>query len=181
MVDYKKTKIYYIAVGNDKYYGHTTQLLCERKKGHKRDAKRRPNTKLYQSITDAGLSYTEIKLVWVEDYPCDTKEQALARERYYVEQFATLNTEIPGRTKKEYREANKDAMVKKRKDYYENNKEKERERKAKFYAENKEAILQKYHENNEEKNAKRRARYALKDKDALNAARREKRANSQQS
>lgn len=200
MVNYNNTKIYYIPVGNDRYYGHTTQKLCQRKRGHKGDMKRFPSYKLYTAIKDAGMTESDIHLVWVEDYPCERKEQAEARERYYIEQYATLNMVVPTRTWKERYEANKELISQKRKDYrvenreefsrkqkeyYVNNLEKESERKAKFYAENKEVILQKYHEGKEEHNAKRRARYALKDKEALNAIRREKsalkRANAQQS
>lgn len=180
MVNYNNTKIYYIPVGDDRYYGHTTQRLCERKKGHKRDSKRRPDSKLYKALRDAKISDDDIQLIWVENFPCNTKEEALARERFYVEQYATLNIEIPGRTKKEYREANKELMAQKQKQYYETNKVRESQRKAKFYEENKQAILEKYQMNKDLINARRKARYEA-NKDEINRRRREKKAEKQQS
>lgn len=148
MVNYQNTKIYYIPVGaNDRYYGHTTQPLCNRKAVHKADFKNHPNIKLYKTIKDAGLIESDIELIWVEDYPCERKEQALARERYYIEQYATLNTVLPCRTHTEYYEDNKIDIIQRKQLYYENNKEeilekqkiyrvenaeKERERAAKY-------------------------------------------------
>ena len=34
--------------------------------------------------------------------PCDRKEQLLARERHWIETAPNINSQIPGRTKKEY-------------------------------------------------------------------------------
>ena len=79
-------------VNGTNYFGHTTQPLCKRRQGHIADFKNHPNRKVYKSMREAGLSADDIELIWVEDFPCETKEQAKARERYYIENFGTLNT-----------------------------------------------------------------------------------------
>ena len=40
----------------------------------------------------------------VENYPCNTKEELMAREGHYIRERATLNHMIAGRTEKEWRE-----------------------------------------------------------------------------
>jgi hypothetical protein len=100
--DYSKTVIYRIAVGNDTYYGHTTQPLHKRSYYHKKALTQYPNRKLYKAMRDAGMNEDDIDLVWVEDYPCHNIYQAKARERYWIESKGTLNTIVPTRTKKEY-------------------------------------------------------------------------------
>ena len=187
MVNYKKTKIYYIPIGDERYYGHTTQSLCRRKAGHVFDSKRYPDYKLYKAIANAGMKQDDINLIWVEDYPCETKEQAEARERYYIEKYATLNTMIPQRTWKEYYEQNKELIAEKKKEYrkenkerlaekwktfYNNNKEKESARKAEFYKQNADKLREKYHQNKEAIKIARRERYE-QNKEAINAKRRE--------
>lgn len=192
MVNYSNTKIYYILVGNERYYGHTTQKLCERKGGHKRDFHKHPNAKLYKTMRDAGMTENDIQLVLVEDFPCERKEQAEARERYYIEQYATLNMVIPTRTRQEYRNVNSemererrakwktenpkkvreiqakwyiknaDKVRERMKTYRAENVGKIRERKAQYRAENKDILHQKYELNKDKYNATRREKYALK-------------------
>ena len=53
-----------------------------------------------------GIDNCEI--VWIEDYPCERKEQLTARERYYIENINCVNKLIPGRTNHEYYEANEE-------------------------------------------------------------------------
>jgi hypothetical protein len=85
--NYLTTKIYYIPVGNDRYYGYTTQDLSKRKGGHLSYLKN-SDAKLYVAAREANVS---IQLILVEEFPCNNLDEALAREGYWIEQFGTLN------------------------------------------------------------------------------------------
>jgi hypothetical protein len=58
------------------------------------------------------LENNDYSIVLLEDYPCETKDQLLARERYYIENNICVNKIITTRTPKEYREKNKDKLQK---------------------------------------------------------------------
>lgn len=113
MPDYKKTKIYYIEVGNDRYYGHTTQRLCSRKAGHIQYGLKHPTQRVYKAILDAGMNIQDLTLTLVEHYPCNSKQEAILRERYYIKKFSTLNQAIPLRSRKEYYQDNKEVIKEK--------------------------------------------------------------------
>lgn len=55
-----------------------------------------------------------MKIVLLEDYPCEDKEQLLKRERHYIESLICVNKRIPSRPQKEYkklyREKNKESI-----------------------------------------------------------------------
>ena len=161
MPNYQLTKIYYIPIGdNDRYYGHTTQQLCARKAEHKRCFEQKPDRKVYKKMYEMGMTADDIELILVEGFPCDNVEQARARERYWIENFGTLNVRIPTRTVQEWRGDNKEYMKKWREDnndqireqrrkYRENNKEQIKENRKKDYDKNKERELEyqkKYYE-----------------------------------
>lgn len=110
MPDYGKTKIYYIQVLGKRYYGATTSSLRARKNGHKGDAKRHPQVRLYQEIKESNVSWDEIELVLVENYPCETLKQSKDRERYWIEQFGELNCTTPNKSPKEYRNEHRERI-----------------------------------------------------------------------
>jgi hypothetical protein len=115
--DYANTKIYYIPVGEDRYYGHTTHSLSQRK-GQHITSLRTSNRKVYVAIRKTNIP---IELIWVEDFSCNSLVEAKERERYWIEQFGTLNSNIPNRTNKEwardYREKHKDEIALKNQQY----------------------------------------------------------------
>lgn len=125
MVNYGNGKIYRMPVGNKNYFGFTTMPLCNRRQGHIRDFKKFPNQKVYKAMHEVGMTADDIELIWVEDFPCETKEQARARERYWIEKSGDLNSRLPWKegitTKQEY----------------------ERDRYTQFYANNRDEILAK--------------------------------------
>lgn len=135
-------------VGNKNYFGFTTQPLCKRRSGHIDNFKKYPNRKVYKAMREAGMSADDIELIWVEDYPCETKEQAKARERYYIENFGTLNNNLP------FKEGTK--MKEYQREYYANNLAKVR----KYYTENRDdkiAYQREYrNDNRDEINVKKR-------------------------
>jgi hypothetical protein len=138
MPDYAKTKIYYIPVGDKRYYGHTTQKLCGRKGGHVRNFKSEKKSLIYKALREANLDWKDVQLVLVEDFPCKNVEQARARERHWIEKYGTLNKNLPGRSKSEYREDNKQDISDYNKDYYANHRDEMLERHRLWENENKE-------------------------------------------
>ena len=81
------------------YVGHTMNLRLRWHK-HKNKCKTE-NYKVYQYINNNGGIH-KFKMDVLDEIYCD-KEEAIKLERYYMELLeATLNSEVPGRTKKEY-------------------------------------------------------------------------------
>jgi group I intron endonuclease len=162
-MDYQNGKIYVIRnhINALVYVGSTTQALSKRMAYHRSDYKRKTTSKFYQACNEIGIDEFHIELL--EDCPCESREQLLRREGYYIREYDSYNNgyngRIEGQTKKEYRQANKEA----RKEYIEANKEAIAERMKEYRQDNKEtlAIQQKiYFETNKEAiNERRRQRY----------------------
>jgi hypothetical protein len=101
------------------YYGSTTQTLSKRKGKHVSDFKK-------YGLDGGGctsrivMAAGDYDIIWVEDFPCERKDQLKARERYYIENNVCVNKNIPGRTRAEWEEAN--PMY--QKEYYQKNTEK---------------------------------------------------------
>jgi predicted GIY-YIG superfamily endonuclease len=109
------------------YVGHTTNLK-ERWKHHKQDCKTSP-CKVYKYIRDNG-EYN-FKMEVLDEIYCDVHE-ARKLERHYTELLgATLNTNVPGRTHKEYLKTYRESEhgINKTKNYYKDNKDEINEKK----------------------------------------------------
>ena len=158
-MDYQNGKVYCIrnSVNDEIYVGSTTQRLSKRFSKHKSDMKVLTG-KLYQEIINVGVENFYIELI--ENYPCNSKEELNKREGEYIRQMGTLNYQVSGRTRQEYREENREKQRERAKAYYHNNKEKELER-TRVYRENnveKEKKRQKkYHDNHKEETKQRRS------------------------
>ena len=106
--DLSKCKIYKITSLNNPdlvYYGHTCQTLAQRFSSHK--APRNP-TKSKQIIEKGDAI-----ILLVEEFPCESEDQAKVREAFYILNNTCVNKQVPGRT-------HKDSM----KSYFMNNKDK---------------------------------------------------------
>jgi len=125
-IDYSKTIIYKICCKDlnikDVYVGSTTDFR-KRKYQHKYDCIN-PNSKnynhyVYQFIRENG-NWENWDMVMIKKYSkCESKLQCLKKERKYIEKLnATLNRNIPGRTKKEWGEDNKEYIKIKKKQYH---------------------------------------------------------------
>jgi hypothetical protein len=98
-MDYSKAKIYKLfasGVENMPYIGSTCNNLDQRLGQHKYAA--RADTQKKSASTVLFLENEDVEIKLIEDYPCETKEQLLARERHWIEQQDCLNKNIPGRT-----------------------------------------------------------------------------------
>ena len=135
-MNYENGKIYKLVGGGFTYYGSTCSTLRQRLCGHKKSFKQNKNisSKLLFETGD------EVKIFLVEKFPCVDKMELNARERWYIENNECVNRIIPTRTKKEYREANKDDILKYTKEYREANKEVVKAQRKAYKEANKEAI-----------------------------------------
>ena len=134
MVNYGNGKIYKIesTLGDKIYIGSTTKAqLSMRMSKHRSDYKnwKVGKAKLvtsFQLFDEYGLENCSIVLL--EDCPCESKDQLLAREAHYIKSLACVNKNIPLRTHKEYQKEyyvdNKEAISVKNKEYQKANKDK---------------------------------------------------------
>ena len=121
-------KIYIIRckINNLLYVGSTIRSLETRMKQHMIDMYKYTNFKLYKAMKQFDASNFNINLI--EEFEYNNIRELRRREGVYVKIICPLlNTNVPGRTVKEYNEDNKDSLKLYRKLYYrkyrENNKE----------------------------------------------------------
>ena len=146
MVNYQQGRIYKI-INTDTndivYVGSTTQQLSHRYARHKHKA---PNH----------------KIILIENYPCNNKEELCMKEQQFMEQHTNLlnqkkayiSEEDLKEYHKEYGEFNKEKIKQQKKEYYENNKTEISEKAKTNYENNKTEMLEKgkeYYENNKKK------------------------------
>ena len=165
-IDYAKTIIYKLVHKDDLYdeniyTGHTTDMTkrrCQHKTACTNPNDEHYNQKKYKYIRENG-GWDEWLMIEIEKYPCKDKPEAIARERVIqAEMKAKLNSNIPGRTQKEYNKQysheNRGKKLETAKQYYKDNHEKRLEYKKEYYQNNHQKILEKhkqYHQDNREK------------------------------
>ena len=116
MVDYSKGNIYQICniIDDDVYVGSTVELLAKRMTKHKYAAKKKYyNSKLLDKMNEYGFDNFFIKLI--EEFPCDSKVELLAREGHFIREIGTLNKVIAGRTHEQWYVNNLDKIAEQRK------------------------------------------------------------------
>jgi len=190
MTNYLEGKIYMITTNHNCkiYIGSTTLTLEERLKDHKTRYnlwKIDPERQTFLSSFEL-LDFDDYKIELLENFPCETEQDLLNREGFYMKLHRPfiVNIHILTRTNKEWREEHKAYIKECNKKYYEENKEqikeqhkeyraeniiKVKEGQKKHYNEHKEAILakdKKYREKNIDKIKARN--HALKKCDTCN-------------
>ena len=161
MVNYSQSIIYKICCRNpdikEIYVGSTTNFY-RRKQQHKsicnNSNNKKYNLNVYKFIRANG-NWDNWDMIIIEKFECNDKLELHKKERDILEQLgATLNSQIPNRSIKEWKDNNKEYF----KVYRENNKEKFKEYHKEYFKDykenNKEKIkekLKKYYENNKEK------------------------------
>jgi hypothetical protein len=184
-IDYSNCLIYKLCCNDpsirDIYVGNTTNKT-KRKQLHKSSCNNSNNkiynSYVYQFIRENG-GWDNWRMIILEEYQCENKNQAELRERYYIELLqSTLNTilrpamsrqeklEYQKEYKEEYYEAHKDQIKEKSREYYEANIENLKE----YYEKNKEKILTKqkqYQEEHRESISERKREYYKKKKTQL--------------
>jgi predicted lipase len=114
MPDYSKAKIYKITdnTTGKTYIGSTTkERLCSRLTQHVSDYKAwkqgKKNFITSFEIIEGG-NYT---ITLVETFPCSTKDELSARERHFIDSVEQcINKNIPSRSRKEYRDTNREIL-----------------------------------------------------------------------
>ncbi len=121
MPNYQNGKIYKIYNDDNDlvYYGSTVQPLYKRLYQHKYNAKQKYQCKSH----NLGVDIDKCKIVLVENYSCNSKEELHRRERFYIENNKCVNKSIPCRTRKEYREDNKEKFNLYKKNWSDKNKD----------------------------------------------------------
>ena len=116
MPDYQKGKIYkLVSEHTDQIYiGSTIQKLCHRLGTHARDSRKGKNQCTCKHMFELG----KVKIVLIENCPCDSKEELYKRERHYIETMKCVNKLIPGRTMAENYQDKKEHYQKKSNDRY---------------------------------------------------------------
>jgi len=133
--DYSKGKIYKLVsdVNDEFYIGSTATSLAKRKYWHKTKGRQMPGVK---AIFDE-IGWDEMKIILVEEWPCENNDQLRQRERYWFDALKpTMNIRRPWVTEEERKETNRKLAreryqrpeVKQRQrermhEWYENNKE----------------------------------------------------------
>ena len=119
--------------------GYTTNFK-NRKYEHKRscnnDSRNNHNLRVYKFIRDNG-GFENWCMIEIEKYNATDKRDLEKRERYFIETLKTsLNSRIPTRNNKEYREQNKQKIKEQQRQKYIKNKCKIIEYQKKRYEEN---------------------------------------------
>lgn len=148
MVNYKNGKIYKVVCNGLTYFGSTCkERLSNRFSSHKSSYNKwvfenKPRIK-YCTIFNL-FEEGNPEIILCELFPCESKDELFARERYYIENNECVNRNKPGRTDEEREiERRKDPERKrymKEFNQKEIQKEKAVERARKYYQRNKEKI-----------------------------------------
>ena len=161
-MNYQNGKIYKIVcnITNKIYVGSTCKpRLCDRLGQHRRTYKSYLNGTRKNRYTSFDiLQGGDYSIILLELCPCESKEELLKKEREYIESLECVNKNIPGRSKRECMNDNKEKIKEKKKEYRENNQEEIKEYQKEYYETNKEKInerkreyMKEYYQNNKEK------------------------------
>jgi hypothetical protein len=125
---YSRAKIYKIVcnVTGLVYIGSTCEpTLARRLAGHRRSYKNHLNGKHNYVTSIKVLENENYYIELVKECSCKTKDQLLQFEGACVRDTECVNKNIPGRTRKQYRDDNKDKLIADAKQYYDENKAKQ--------------------------------------------------------
>ena len=131
--NYSNSKLYKISPVSpidpaDCYYGSTIHSIQQRFSQHKASYKQfkqgnvkyRNNT-VYCLFDKYDVNNCMIELV--EQYPCENEIDLRIREAFYILNNPSVNKHIPNRSRQEYYQANRDAILNSKQEYYKANKE----------------------------------------------------------
>ena len=122
---YSRGKIYMIesASAGLVYYGSTCNDLYKRMGMHRTMLKRFQTVENAKSYTSFGvLAHPDARIILVEPFPCANKQELTAREAYYIRNNECVNKVIPGRSKAERYQENKEEILEWQKLYWQDNK-----------------------------------------------------------
>ena len=146
MVNYSNGKIYKIENNVDDmiYIGSTTkQYLSQRMDSHRSNFKRWKNggyhnISVFEMFDKHGVE--NCKIVLLQLVNCESKDELLAREAFYIKSLVCVNKYIPLRTPQEYYIDNIEKIMEHKKQYYNDNIEKILQDKKQYRVDNKDKI-----------------------------------------
>ena len=141
---YNNSYIYKISKDNLIYIGSTCDFkrrMSEHKSICNNINSTKYNFKIYQTIRLHGGWDLFEKLV-VQNVCCENRKELREIEGEFIKNIGTINCQISGRTKKQYREDNRDKIAEYTKQYYENNRNKIAEYTKQYREDNRDKILE---------------------------------------
>lgn len=160
MPDYSRSKVYRITSGDLTYIGSTTELtLARRLSAHVTDYKQWKAGKGHNITSFRVIELGNYEITLLELCPCHSRDELTARERYWVETIPCVNRCVPGRTRAEYKEDNKEFIIEIQKKYYQEHKEEAKQYREDHKEEHNEQSKSYYHKNREKILAKRKEKY----------------------
>ena len=165
-------KVYkiYSQKSNEVYIGSTTKLLLQRFLQHKKNYKSYNKGKYHFVTSFHILEYDDANIELIEEVQFDDKKELIKRERFHIEQNDCVNKRVEGRTRKEYREDNKQKIQELQKQYYEANKQKLLEQNKEYREDNKQKrleYLKKYRQANIEKISEKEKEYREQNREKI--------------
>ena len=94
MTDYQQGKIYkLISPHTDKIYIGSTakKYLCQRLGGHKTSLEYKMKTGKGSNSSHDLIRLGDVEIILLEAYPCNSRDELRARERYWIEQANNMN------------------------------------------------------------------------------------------
>jgi hypothetical protein len=148
MPDYQNGKIYKITSGVLVYIGSTCEpTLARRLALHVSNYKRWKIGKSGLNTAYSLIETGQYEITLIELFPCESKDELTARERFHIEANVCVNKVIPTRTMTEWKDANKEVITKKKKiynkKYYKKNTESIKEQTKIYHKENRDVIIEK--------------------------------------
>ena len=177
MPNYQDGQIYTIRCKTDNtsiYVGSTTMTLSRRMAYHRGRGKT-SKTRFYSCVNgNWGDWYIEL----YEVYPCENKQELCKREGEIIREIGTLNSEIAGRTAKEYEkeyyQKHREKRLEAARQYHQNHREKSLEVSRQYYQNHREEVLEvarQYNINCNEKIKERKKIYREEHKEEISAKR----------
>lgn len=149
---------------DDVYYGSTTQMLCKRMSGHRKNYKLWLDGSYGNNTSFEIIKYNDAYIELVEEVEFQNKQELYAREGHYIRENKCVNKLVAGRTHEERYETNRDKIKEQRQQYRIDNKEQINKLEKQKYIDTREqsiARVKKYQlKNREVILEKRRQKYA---------------------
>jgi hypothetical protein len=126
MSKYPNSSIYKLVLGDEVYYGSTTEALSRRFYKHKYLYSRYKKGEIKKKCSSFILfekDLENVKCELVELYPCDNRIDLHKRERFYIENNPCINVMVPTRTRAEYNKQFPDKVKAQRTKWVEANRE----------------------------------------------------------
>ena len=91
MVNYQQGKIYKIVANDQTYIGSTCEPTLARRLAQHKGSYKSWNKKTTYVTSFRVLYEDKPEIILIESYPCNSKDELIARERFYIETMECVN------------------------------------------------------------------------------------------